>query len=110
MPELLEISGLEGDPVRSDLASVGIAIAVMGGSIFVLGVLVPMIFSKKKDETLGDLGIIKRCRVEDRDPGRPKKDQAWCLWDSKGRRILGRHPSRERALRQERLIQMRKHG
>ena len=30
---------------------------------------------------------------------RPKSKQKWCLWDSKGKRILGRHPSREKALR-----------
>jgi hypothetical protein len=43
-------------------------------------------------------------------PDRPRRRQKFCLWDSKGRRILGRHPSRNKALRQERLIQWKKHG
>jgi len=56
------------------------------------------------------LGIIKKCRVIDRKSGKRARSQKWCLWDSKGKRILGRHSSRNKALRQERLIQMRKHG
>lgn len=56
------------------------------------------------------LGIIKKCRQADRRSGRPARKQKWCLWDSKGKRILGRHSSQEKALRQERLIQMKKHG
>jgi hypothetical protein len=116
MPEIIEISGLddvgqEQPDGKRDFTQVGIAIAVLGGAVLVLGVLVPMFFGKKEAAGgLGDLGVIKRCRAEDRDPNRSKRDQQWCLWDSKGKKILGRHPSRERALRQERLIQVRKHG
>lgn len=81
----------------------------------VLGGLVALITSGvlsniRKGTALGDLGIIKKCRVIDRTSRRPVKDQRWCLWDSKGKRILGRHPSREKALKQERLIQLRKRG
>ena len=114
MPEIIEISGLDDMGQESekpgDTATALIAVAVLGGVVLVLGVLLPMLLAKKKDEGLGDLGVIKPCRVKDRDPKRPKKDQMWCLWDSKGKKIIGRHPSWERALRQERLIQVRKHG
>ncbi len=37
----------------------------------------------------------------------------WVLFDSKGQRVLGRHETKEDALRQERAIQIskaRKHG
>ena len=32
----------------------------------------------------------------------------WCLYDSKGVRLLGKHPTRKRALAQERAIHARK--
>lgn len=54
------------------------------------------------------LGIIRPCRRKDVDPRRPK--DRICLYDSKGRRLLGRHPNRMSALRQERAIQVRKRG
>lgn len=56
------------------------------------------------------LGIIKRCRAADRKSGRPARSQKWCLWTRSGKRILGRHSNMEKALRQERLIQWKKHG
>jgi hypothetical protein len=59
---------------------------------------------------LGDLGIIKRCRKLDLTPKKARKDQRWCLWDAKGEKIIGRHPSRSRALRQEHVIQLKKRG
>jgi len=54
--------------------------------------------------------VIKKCRKKDYDPKRPKSKQRWCLYDHKGKKLLGRHPSKKRALRQERAIQVRKHG
>lgn len=33
----------------------------------------------------------------------------WVLYDSKGKRVLGRHPTKAAALRQERAIQVHKH-
>jgi hypothetical protein len=46
--------------------------------------------------------IIKRC---------PKgKGGRFCLYDSKGQKILGHHPTKEKALAQERAIQIHKHG
>lgn len=42
-----------------------------------------------------------------------KVGRKWYLYDSKGKRILGRHETRADALRQERAIQIskaRKHG
>lgn len=55
-----------------------------------------------------ELGIIRPCRRRDIDPKRP--GLRVCLYDSKGRRLLGRHPNRGSALRQERAIQVRKRG
>lgn len=56
------------------------------------------------------MGVIKPCRKQDLDPSRPKSQQKVCLYTkSKPRRLLGRHPSRPSALRQERAIQIRKH-
>lgn len=54
--------------------------------------------------------VIKKCRKKDFDPKRPKSKQRWCLYDHEGKKLLGRHPSKKRALRQERAIQVRKHG
>ena len=59
--------------------------------------------------------VIRRCLKGDIDPDRPVSDQEFCLYtkrkDAKGRRrLLGRHPDRESALGQERLIQIRKRG
>jgi len=34
----------------------------------------------------------------------------WVLYDSKGKKVLGRHPTKEKAQRQERAIQARRHG
>lgn len=53
------------------------------------------------------LGVIRRCRKRDIDPKRPGKKI--CLYDHQGRKLLGRHPSRASALRQERAIQIHKH-
>lgn len=56
-----------------------------------------------------ELGVIRRCRKRDIDPKRP--GHKVCLYTkSKPRRLLGRHRTRKSALRQERVIQMRKHG
>jgi len=55
------------------------------------------------------LGIIRECRKRDLDPERPKR--RWCLYSKKRPdRVLGRHPSRAAALRQERAIQISKRG
>lgn len=53
--------------------------------------------------------IIRRCPKKDKDD-RPAKEQKYCLYNSKGDRLLGRHPSKEKALKQERAIQVRKHS
>jgi hypothetical protein len=46
--------------------------------------------------------VIKRC---------PKgKGGRYCLYDSKGKKLLGRHPSKAKALAQERAIQIHKHA
>jgi hypothetical protein len=53
-------------------------------------------------------GIIKKCPTSAYRADRAKKDQRWCLFTSEGDRIIGRHPTKARALRQERAIQWRK--
>lgn len=56
-----------------------------------------------------ELGVIRNCKKKDIDPKRP--GHRVCLYTkSKPRRLLGRHKTLKSALRQERLIQMRKHG
>lgn len=106
MPELLEISGLDGDDLRTPAKHLVAGFV----SSLIAAALVYAFFRKPGSSLLGDLGIIKKCRPKDLKSGRPKDDQRWCLWDSKGKRILGRHPSQSRALRQERLIQLKKRG
>ena len=59
---------------------------------------------------LGWLGIIKPCGTRERKRGRAMRSQRWCLMDRRGKRVLGRHSSKRKARRQERLIEMKKHG
>jgi hypothetical protein len=57
------------------------------------------------------LGVIRPCRKADFDPKRPKSAQKVCLYTRKTpRRLLGRHPNRPSAVRQERAIEIRRHG
>lgn len=140
MPELLELSGLgfeeeeesvlgqDGSPARGPL-DYALMVGVIGLGGWILWQFMQFLqktvgrielpderearrkrFGRATDLDLGELGIIVKCRKEDRAPDRPARTQVWCLWDRKKKRILGRHRSYERALRQERLIEMRKHG
>lgn len=52
--------------------------------------------------------IIKRCPKKDQDE-RPKSEQQWCLYTHDEDRLLGRHPTKDEALQQERVIQIHKH-
>lgn len=53
--------------------------------------------------------MIRACKRKDIDPDRPKHKV--CLYTkSKPRRLLGRHKTLKSALRQERLIQMKKYS
>jgi hypothetical protein len=54
------------------------------------------------------LAVIEKCKVKDRDD-RPLSEQVWCLYDRNGEKLLGRHPSREKAEKQEVAIQINKH-
>lgn len=54
------------------------------------------------------IAIIKRCPKKDKDE-RPDSEQQWCLYTKDESRLLGRHPSKEKALGQERVIQIHKH-
>lgn len=63
--------------------------------------------------------IIRKCRKSDKKKGKPS---TWCLYSRHKvcrtkngkkvcrRKLLGRHPSKQSALKQERAIQVRKHG
>jgi len=53
--------------------------------------------------------VIRKCRKQDQDD-RPVEKQRWCLYSSDGKKLLGRHPSKEKAVKQERAIQVRKRG
>jgi hypothetical protein len=53
--------------------------------------------------------VIKPCKKKDKD-SRSDKDQKICLYTSDGSKLLGRYPSKEKALRQERAIQKHKHS
>jgi hypothetical protein len=54
------------------------------------------------------IAIIKQCPKKDQDD-RPLSEQKWCLYDSKGEDLLGRHPSKEKAIKQEQAIEINKH-
>ena len=122
MPELIEISGLGQDSKKPEIPTQAIiALGVVGLAVYLINRLFPIRSSTgripKPNELLipgledyAGLGVVAPCRARDRDPKRPARDQRWCLWTSKKTRILGRHPTREKALSQERLIQMRKRG
>lgn len=43
--------------------------------------------------------VIRKCRKEDEESGKP-----WCLYTHDGKRLLGRHPSKESAINQEKAV------
>ena len=53
--------------------------------------------------------VIKKCPKKNLTDDRPVSEQQWCLFDSKGERLLGRHPSKQKALDHERAVQYFKH-
>ena len=53
--------------------------------------------------------VIKRCPKKNLTDDRPVSEQQWCLFDSKGERLLGRHPTKEKAKAHERAVQYFKH-
>ena len=64
-----------------------------------------------KTEVRLEMGVIRPCRKRDLDPSRPAGRQRVCLYTKKTpRRLLGRHPNRAAARRQEAAIEIRKHG
>lgn len=54
--------------------------------------------------------MIKKCLKKDIDLNRPMSEQKWCLYSKDGSKLLGRHPSKESALKQERAVQIHKHA
>jgi hypothetical protein len=95
------ISGLErqGGATAGDKFRIGSGLAVVGGVL--VGVAFP---SWREAGPFSGLGVIKKCPKDRMDPKRPKSAQKWCLMDSKGKRLLGRHKTKARAQRQERGI------
>lgn len=51
---------------------------------------------------------IDKCRASDITSDRPKSEQKWCVYTSDKKRLLGRHPSREKALKQLAAIEISK--
>jgi predicted nucleotidyltransferase len=73
-----------------------------------------VLLNNEEKKVLEELGlikqaVIKRCPKKNLTDDRPISEQQWCLFDSKGERLLGRHPTKEKALAQERVIQIHKH-
>lgn len=64
---------------------------------------------KEVSANMNRTAIIKPCRKQDYDPDRPAEEQQWCLYTHNGDRLLGRHPTKEKALAQERAVQVHKH-
>lgn len=54
--------------------------------------------------------MIAACRAKDLDPDRPKSDQKWCVYSSDKKRLLGRHPTKEKAMKQVAAIEISKKG
>jgi len=58
-------------------------------------------------EVVGDFfraAVIRKCKPGDKDPDRPADEQEWCLYSKSEGKVLGRHPSRDKALNQEKAI------
>lgn len=106
MPDLngtiMEISGLGQEAEKKDYSWL---LGVLGVGIVGCIVITSCFLRKRKSS---GLGIIKECRSSDRVSGRRASSQKWCLWDSKGKRVIGRHSSRSKALRQENAIHARR--
>jgi hypothetical protein len=56
------------------------------------------------DKPLVKYSVIRKLKEEDKDPDKPADDQQWGLYSSDGSKLLGRHPSKEKALEQEQAI------
>lgn len=126
MPELMEISGLSDDaqkpapaetktePAKSSDWSVLLIFGGIALGVFLLKKFLPLkpksteVIGTFRYKNLSDVGMIKRCPKKNKTKARPAKDQKYCLFTKSGKRLLGRHPSRTRALKQERLIEMKK--
>jgi len=52
--------------------------------------------------------IIMKLRKEDKDD-RPAEDQVWGLYTRDGTRLLGRHPTKEKAKQHEHIVDYYKH-
>lgn len=52
--------------------------------------------------------IVRKCRERDIDKNRSRDEQTFCLYSKDGKRLLGRHPDKESAYKQEYAIQKSK--
>lgn len=112
MPEMLVLSGLDDMGQEQKEAPANGLIWGIGAlaALYAIGLIASKFSGQKTAADLSGLGIIKRCRKSDLTPKKPKSKQRWCLWTKSESRIIGRHPSKSRAIKQERLIEMKKHG
>jgi len=54
--------------------------------------------------------VIKKLDEKDKDPDKPADKQLWGLYTHDGKKLLGRHPTRESAEEQEKAVQVNKQG
>lgn len=112
MPEMLVLSGLDDVGQEQKEASTSGLLWGIGtlAALYAIGFIASKFSGQRTAADLSGLGIIKRCRKNDLTSKKSKSKQRWCLWTKSESRILGRHPSKSRAIKQERLIEMKKHG
>jgi hypothetical protein len=53
------------------------------------------------------IAVVRQCNEKDIDPDRPKSEQKICLYTKDGKRLLGRHPDKQSAYKQEAAIKAR---
>lgn len=54
--------------------------------------------------------VVQKCRPQDKDPNKPANEQVWCVLTKNKDRVLGRHPSKEKADAQLSAIEISKRG
>ena len=53
---------------------------------------------------------VRKCRKNEMDPDKPKSEQVWCVLTKDESRVLGRHPTKDKADKQLSAIEISKHG
>ena len=82
---------------------------LMVGSVLAVGAAAWYIFIRPRHTQIATaLGIIEPCKRKYRRRSRPARDQKFCLMDSKGKKVLGRHKTFSQAVKQEQAIEISK--